>query len=256
LAGLEDHHQALIQHLRQLTEGAPLDNLHLATRMDGRTRPVDELRKAVEAIGGVKLVILDTLAAFARISDLSNYAEVQPVMADIGGLAKESGVHIALVHHSRKREGGTATDKALGSTAIIGGCDTPVVLSVEAKGPRAIVCDSARYGRGLKKTFLDFNPDTGLISVAGAVEEVRSVAAETKLNGMRNDLLTYISNVSDPDRDSVLSSVPGNRSRKQKVLDQLVDDGVVLKTGNGRRGDPFKYFLPNNTSQEATGWKQ
>lgn len=79
------------------------------------------------------LVVIDPLFKFVRIRDEKAYAEVCNAIEPLLTLARESGAHVLLSHHSGKMERADATDSILGSTAIFGAVDTAIILK---KGDR------------------------------------------------------------------------------------------------------------------------
>jgi RecA-family ATPase len=244
LAGLEDDERSMGEHLDGIRDGQGEGSLFLATGLEGHGSPVDELARALKQIGEVRLVILDTLQRFACLPDMNDYAQVAPFMARMADLAKTSKAHIALVHHSRKRQGASATETALGSTAIVGGVDVPIVLSTEANGLRAISSDGGRYTRPLEKTYFRYNPDSGRTTLADSQSEVRDKVRQADIDIARQSMLTFIAVNPNAEQSEVLGSIAGvGGTQRHELLQALVEGGEVERTGNGRRGDPFRFSL-------------
>jgi hypothetical protein len=244
LAGLEDDERSMGEHLDCIRDGQGNGLLFLATGLEGHGSPVDELARALKQIGQVQLVILDTLQRFACLPDMNDYAQVAPFMARMADLAKTSKAHIAFVHHSRKRQGASATETALGSTAIVGGADVPIVLSTEANGLRAISSDGGRYTRPLEKTYFRYDPDSGRTSLADSQSEVRTKVRQADIDTARQSMLTFIAVNPNSEQREVLDSIAGvGGTQRHELLQALVETGEIERTGNGRRGDPFRFSL-------------
>jgi AAA domain/MarR family len=99
---------SMIHDLTTLASGGPFelpDNL-------------GELREAIDAIGDVRLVIIDPLMATASVSLASNVSCRRKVMAPLQRLAKDTGVAVVVSHHLVK-SGAVAGSRGLTDAARI-----------------------------------------------------------------------------------------------------------------------------------------
>lgn len=91
------------------------------------------------------LAVIDTLFDFLEVESENNYKEVKRELRKIRQIARETGTHILLVHHSSK---GSKDDRRrgnrgiLGSQAIAGGVDS--IIMIEVEGSTRLISTSGR----------------------------------------------------------------------------------------------------------------
>jgi hypothetical protein len=189
-------------------------------------------------------VILDTFARFAGLSDMNDYALVVPFMERITDLARRSKAHIAIAHHARKRQGANAAEIALGSTAIVGGVDQPIVLTPEPNDLRSISAPAGRYTRPLERTFLNYDPDTGRTSLAASQSEIRQKAKVAETEKAKEEMRAFITTNPNAEQQEVLNSLKGvGGTQRHELLLELVESGEIARVGSGRKGDPYRLSL-------------
>ena len=54
------------------------------------------------------------------------------------------------------------------------------------------------------------------------------------------------------DLDDLLKGSKVARTTAQRVLKRLVGEGKLIEIGKGKKGDPFRYFLPEKVSAQTT----
>ena len=186
------------------------------------------------------LAIVDPLARFARVRDGSDYSEVTRSLEPIGALARESGVHIALVHHARKNTEGGPGDDALGSVAYMGGVDCGIILR-RANGGQRTIHSVNRYGTDLEESIITLNEETGWVTLAGT-------KAASDASVIKDEVLTFIQNYDDGGEDvpvPVAAIRKGVKHHNQKVgqaLGALVRDELIRREGKGTKGHPHVYM--------------
>ena len=212
---------------------APDEGIHVLL---GQAPPPAErlewLRTAITDTGAT-LVLIDPVQRWVKISDGNDYSTVTERLGPYIDLARELGVHLALVHHSRKG-GGERGDEVLGSSAFFGSVDT--IISLRVTEGRRVFYASGRDGVDIQKTLLTMN-DSGLVSLAG-----------TKAAADRADLarriFEWLADQSEPvTKDKIRRGVRADQTQVVKALQQLVADQEVATTGRGVRGDPILYSV-------------
>jgi hypothetical protein len=146
-------------------------------------------------------------------------------------VARETGTHIHCTHHSSKIAKVSAIDAPIGSTALSGAAST-VIFMRKAGGLRTIETDQ-RIGQLLAETTLEFNPVTRRLSLGGLREDVEVTILGTAI-------LKVLANksMSEPEIDDAIQA---KTIVKRKALRELVQQGSVIRSGEGVRGSPFMY---------------
>ena len=216
--------------------GAPDDGIHVLL---GAAPPpaerLDWLRAAIREKDAA-MVLVDPVQRWVKISDGNDYSTVTERLGPYIDLAHDLGVHIALVHHSRKG-GGERGDEVLGSTAFYGSVD--VVISLRVTEGRRVFYASGRDGVDVEKTVLTMS-DTGLVTVAGT-----KAAADRATLALR--IYEWLVDQDEPVTKEQIRRglrVDGG-ARLVKALQQLAADRDLVTTGRGVRGDPMLYAIPN-----------
>ena len=193
--------------------------------------PFALLREQIEKVRP-SLVIIDPLFLFIRVRDGNDYAEVTRILEPLRTLARKNGAHFLLVHHMGKGAGEDG-DGVLGSTALFGGVDCLIEYRKRATGRS--VKSIPRYGELLEETIIELDDSTGRISGGSTVEiERRRHIAKAVLESLTDGGLP----------ESILKErVEANNNLIQSVLREMVTEGQLVKSGGGRRNDPFVYSL-------------
>ena len=106
------------------------------------------IRAQLIAMEGLRLIIIDPLAAFAQVNLDADSAACQFVMTELGALAAETGATVMVCHHMRKPTTGNkvlltpadARDAIRGSSALVDGSRLAYALWPEAKDEAEKIC--------------------------------------------------------------------------------------------------------------------
>jgi AAA domain len=163
LCSLEDPRAHVDNCLAALDYRATDSSIQIVERVaPDKETSVVAIRDALTANPNVRLVIIDHLAKFLNLPDLSDY---MPTLRGIGLLHELARafphVHILCLAHSKKVRCEDPFDGILGSTALRGEPDTNIVLMNEG-GERVIVTET-RAGRPIHATILK----TEMVTSAG-----------------------------------------------------------------------------------------
>jgi len=192
------------------------------------------------AIEKPALIVIDTLQRLARVRDLNDYAAVTLAFDPILQLARLSGACVLVLHHAKKGEGGWAGDNVLGSTAILGSVDTLISLRRTEHG--RFLSTIQRYGEDLAEQVLE-------LDTAGRPDLVGS-RADHDLGRAETSVRSFLVGCAEPATETEIRE-GAKGTRRQIVgnaLRALVAAGEVVRTGSGRKGDPFRYALQNARS--------
>ena len=193
-------------------------------------------KEAVEALAVVVeqkkplLTIIDPMSRLLRLQEYNSYGDVNLALEPLIDLARASGCHILLLHHSGKvdREGG---DAVLGSTGFFGGVDS--LLEMKRRSNVRTLQTTQRYGEDMPQTIVQLDADTGIITAGGDVQGLQSAEYEGKVLEAVGE-----QNLAEPD---IKESVGGNQTLTAKAIRSLCHLGRLERTGTGRKGDPYLY---------------
>ena len=205
---------------------------------------VSELEKMLEN-HRAPLVIIDTLAKALSVKDFNNYAEVTARLTPYAELARQMVGHILFLHHSPKRLVGDPVDSVLGSTAVSGGVDTVLVL--DRRGENRIVKGVQRYGEPLNDLLYAYDKKRGMIIPLGDPQEFET-------GQVSEEIKTLLLNSAKPlTTDDICNDI---ESRKQTIIDalrELTRRGIIVRSGSGVSGDPYRYAKAGNSGTDNSG---
>lgn len=218
--------------------------LHLLTRDSAWPKP-----DWVALIGAVvtharkvdaRLVVIDTAAFWTALPAESekDAGAVQRAMAPLVQ-ATRSGLAVLLVHHARKA-GGEDGDAVRGSSGWAASVDT--IIELERAGENAaptqrLLLGLGRYPSTPPCTLVDHDPATGSWAVDGHAEDRRSARGAAA----RGVVLRALDGDASLTR-SDLENATGTAWRELlDSLNALIADKLVVRTGQGVRGNPYRY---------------
>ncbi len=212
--------------------------IHAASAPQAAVLELCELTKRIRPV----LIVIDPLFKFVRIRDEKAYAEVCNAIEPLLTLARESGAHVLLSHHSGKMERADATDSILGSTAIFGGVDTAIILKKADRYRTVQSCQ--RYGTDWPELVLNFDPTERSLSLG--VER-----SEAEAGRIGEAIAVYLAGSDEPQtRIEIEAHVEGKTKHKRTALKALCAAGRVSESGAGAKGDPLRFALnPSANSQ-------
>ncbi len=194
--------------------------------------PAESLAALEDAIAdtNAKLAIVDPLFRMVRITDGNDYAQVNRALEPLLMLARNTGCHILAVHHMGKgeREGG---DAILGSTALFAAVDTALFMKKREIG--RTIESTQRYGEDIPKTALNFDPETGIMDVAGTLEYL-------EIERVKQAIMEELSDSSMAEKE-IREIIGGNTGLVGKGLRELLNDEQIRREGTGKKGDPYMY---------------
>jgi hypothetical protein len=205
--------------LRLLIAQAPEDAIAQLQAQSLRERPV--------------LIIVDTLQRLIRCKDLNDYAEVTNKMEPIIRIARDSGAALVLVHHAGKGARG-GIDSVLGSTALAASVDNVFVLS-RSDQVRTLL-SFQRIGDDLEETIITLDKQTQHVSLG----MTRDDAEQAEIERAMVAVLRQRPGLTEKELGE---DVEGKTTLKRKALRELHSTGVVIRAGDGARGDPYRYWL-------------
>lgn len=202
------------------------------------------LENALTEYPNVRLVVIDTLSKFLRVSDLNDYGEVQLAIKKLRDIARNHPhIHILALTHCKKIQTDNVFDSLLGSTAIRGETDTTIALYEEGK--QRIITAEVRRGRKIPPTIIRAEITASEIDGAELVSNftldypLDALRAEQAVTAEKIKILSYDERVisflqsqgGTASRRSVQEEVEGRRVSITAAVERLLHDGVVAVSG-------------------------
>jgi len=211
--------------------------------------PVEGLVRLTELVRERKpaLVVIDPLFRFTRVKDEKAYAEIYNALGPLIDLARETGTHVMLTHHSTKLPKTDPIDSPLGSTALAGVVATLIVLG--KSGEYRTACTVQRIGDNMPETVLVFDKATRRLKLGGTKESVEQHDAEQRI-------LEFLDGKEPQTQAQIKEGVEGATKVVWAALTMLVKAERVLKGGEGVRGKPFFYGLADRFGPYVENKKQ
>jgi hypothetical protein len=186
---------------------------------------------------GAKLLVVDTLGQFAGLvgDSENNSGDALRALRPLQKAAAE-GIAVVIVRHERK-SGGALGDAGRGSSAFAGAVDIIVSLRrPEGNQPRNV--------RLLQALSRFDNPDDLLIELTdegyrplGAPGDAAKAQAAAELLSMIPKSRKKATTIND-----LVNRTNRSRAQLQNLLDALVEADEILKSGDGHKGNPYRYF--------------
>ncbi len=227
---LEEKSTEVVHHFRAMgmKESDPIFALINRAPLGADQRLVDEVQEKKPS-----LVIIDPLFRFVRIGDGNDYVQTTRALEPLLGLARDTGTHILATHHTRKGAG-VGGEELLGSTALFGAVDT--LVSLNRKEKYRTIRTIQRYGQDVLETIIELD-ETGWVHA----KETRTEADQQRVSEV---IIHFLRNRSEAMEDEIVKGVVGATKLVRKTLRALLDDGRVSRIGEGKKGNPYKYFIP------------
>jgi NrS-1 polymerase HBD domain/AAA domain len=210
------------------------------------------VEKAEEVGAGVLFV--DTLGQFAGIrGDGENSAgEAHKAMQPLQEAAAK-GLAVCITRHERKG-GGEVGESGRGSSAFGGAVD--IILSIRrADGnvrPTVRVIESlSRFEETPDKLVIELTAD-GYRSLGDATAFAEQEARQAILEVLPAKAEHALSS---GDLFDKLKEQDIKRTSAQTALEALIGEGEVVRTGAGKRGDPYRYYRPAKDSAETSTYR-
>jgi hypothetical protein len=245
----EERHATLDEKARRFNlEG----RMHLLMRhqAEGRTWP-QIVAESVDYCHQHQLgaIVVDTFGAWAglRGEEMKNAGSVFEVMQPLQNAAAE-GLAVFVAAHQRKADG-THGEAISGSNALAAAVD--VVAELE-RGPQNLA-SNVRVLRALSR--FSATPEEVTAELADDVYrplgDLQIVIEETE----REAVLDVIRAIGAGSAKDVAGGTGFSESTARRRLDELASANRVSREGSGKRGDPYRYSLPEflSTTKDVVG---
>ena len=198
---------------------------------------------------GAEVVIVDTVAAWAGIEDENAATEVEKALRPVISLAQEKGAAVLLLHHLNKSDGPEGTAHR-GSGHLVAMADVAVELrQPEGNAPetRRVVRALSRYQETPRELVIDLQGGDyiALGTPKGVLRQEAAQAVLSVLPGPEEEGVPLEPGTGHPDaitkRVQAALGRPLPRTTLQEALALLLQEGLVQRLGEGKRGSPYLY---------------
>jgi len=232
---------------------APLDGLRVLPRDAVWPKPSwrDLIAASVEEAQRIDapLLIVDTWSFWTSLpKDAEKDAgAVQAAMQPL--LDATRAVAVMATLHQRKA-GGEDGDSVRGSSAIAGSADIVIELERLPDPTQRLLLALSRYPSTPGSLLIDRDPATGAwraLSEGGRTDGRALRDRQALISALDGELLK---------RDE-LEEATGAPSRQwDGQLKALVNEGLVRRTGDGKKGDPYRFTLAGDSAQASPAQKE
>jgi hypothetical protein len=207
---------------------------------------------------GYQLLVVNTPGQFARITGdgENNSGAALEAMQPLQLAAARDGLAVIITRHERK-SGGDVGDSGRGSSAFAGAADIVIALRrAEGQSPAnvRVLKSLSRFDETPPELVIQYRD--GTYQAIGTEQDVRRQEARAKLlatlPGTEADAIAM---------EPLYKEQAISRTTCQAVLNDLMEDGIVGRVGQGKRNDPYRFwrrsmFLPAEShavSAESNG---
>ena len=237
---LEDTKRRLQNRLKTLLNSkkpAP-ERMHIKTELESKKeKSLDDLNGWLSQHPACRLVIIDTLVRIQppSKSQRDTYRVDSEFMAELQEIGAEHGVAIVLLHHTRKAPDDDVFNTVLGSTALMGGADTTIIIKRTRGNADA---ELHITGRDVDEKELALRFDGGQWSLMGNADEYRMNQAQQAVLEVLRD------GGGSMKLKDVAEAVNKSKQNVNKILKGLVRDGKATNNGG-------TYSLSTNTHNNS-----
>ena len=200
---------------------------------------------------GAALLVVDTFAYWASLPKEAEkdagaaQAAMQPLLD-----ATRDGLAVLVPLHQRKG-GGEDGEGVRGSGAIAGTAD--IVLELErVKQPRErVLLALSRYPSTPGSLIIDHDPTTGAWAAIGEGERM-----DARSIGDRQAILTALDGGAELTRAELEEATGAPERQWHAQLDALRDAGQVQRTGEGKKGSPYRFSMLRTDAAQPPAQKR
>ena len=205
----------------------------------------------------INLVVIETLDDLFHMEDIKENTAARKAFAEFNTkLMVPFGHRVSFLalHHFKKADTAFSGDRLLGATNIQGKTDTKIFMYQEnPDDERRVIFATKRLGIKLPKTYLVFDPQTDKSTLGETVADAERQKYDRDLQELKTAIINYVTKHPKIEHTSlIMSKVIGNSTAKKSVLRELVNEGFLVRTGSGNKGNPWVYNVPGVKTEEPT----
>lgn len=184
---------------------------------------------------GVKLVIIDTLQRLFRFKNINDYSEVTNTIEPLLESARQESCHVMLTHHAKK-EALDDLDSCIGSTALRGMFYQYLHIKKLGDSDTRIFRTEGRGGKNFLEYAIGFD-GSGFLGILGSREDAEA-------DQLMPSILAFVEGEPGCTEKQIMAATDGRWQIKVRAVRMALKNHELERTGTGKRGDAFRYYLP------------
>jgi len=193
----------------------------------------------------INLVIIETLDDLLKIADIKENTAAREAFEKFTSdliIPFNDRVSFIALHHLKKGETNFAGDALLGASWIRGKTDAKIYLAQKSPEDESrIVWATVRTGRAIPKTLLVFDPHTGKSELGETLADAKRTATSKARDAARLKLFEIVGQHPGIKHQELLRHLDGGFSGKLNLINELVSNGLIVRSGRARKGSPLTY---------------
>jgi hypothetical protein len=203
---------------------------------------------------GAPLLVIDTLPYWAGMqAEREKDAGAALAVMETCAAATREGLTILLLAHTRKG-GGEDGEGIRGSSAFAGSVDIIIEMERVPDAPRQrALLALSRYPQtpGTLVAELDTNGAWRAISEDADRGDTRTIAARQRTAADREAILAALNDGGQLARTDLEDATGTPSHQWHSTLDTLIAEGLISKTGEGKKGDPYRFQMLRTDAAQA-----
>jgi hypothetical protein len=206
------------------------------------------------------IVMIDLLFHFIKLEKgVNDYNNVLDAIAKLQDSLSKVGYKGALLMslHARKAMSEDVADNTLGSTGINGSMSTSIYFKHDKKeGIYTVESEQTHRDPSLgelNETLVERDSQTGELSLGLTLGAVKHEEKKDLWNVRRNKLLLHIMLNPGKTNEELATELKMSKKTVQPLLVSLAEDNLIDSVGEGKKGDPRKWFehVATSTTEAA-----
>lgn len=230
------------------------DELRVLFRRDiSSIKWVDLIQQAAEDAmrDGYGLMVVDTVGKMAGLMEENAAGDAAAMMVPLQNAAHD-GLAVLVCRHERK-SGGEVGESGRGSSAISG--DVDIILQLrrpEGNQPanRRVIESLSRYSETPDKIVVELTEDGYIL-----LGDEEAVTMADALRFVSSHIGVEIDKKGGWSVDELVAEGEMDANAVRRALQELVFRGEAVKSGAGKRGDPFRWSLKGVSYQTTTPYR-
>jgi len=232
----EEHRGDVTRRFRELMPSSAPDTIRVHVGpIQGDRMTVAEIDRYVTD-NGIGVVIVDSLSRFWPIQDENDARQVAIGMQPLLDLAHERDVAVLVIHHAKK--GGAESEDAFrGSSDLLALADIGVLLRRDgSQETRRVLSAFSRFIETPSRLLIDFDRGANSYRCLGSPEDVAR-------GEVINQVMHHLAERPDMSEPELRDAIGCHGETLSHVLRMGFKDGALIRTGKGRKGEPYHYSI-------------